>query len=126
AYNAAKAAMAAFTQTWQLEMPDTKVKIVDFQPADIRTSFNDSIQIDNLQSRYGAALQQTWRIVNANMQAAPPPELVAGRVLQLIDDPDPPPLVTVGNLFQSRLAPFIFRFLPQRLRIWGLKRYYRL
>jgi hypothetical protein len=32
--------------------------------------------------------------------------------------------VTVGDTFQSGLAPFIFRFLPQRLRLWGLRKYY--
>jgi hypothetical protein len=32
----------------------------------------------------------------------------------------------VGDPFQAFLAPLIFRFLPQRVRIWGLKKYYRL
>jgi len=31
-----------------------------------------------------------------------------------------------GRFFQGRVAPFIFRFLPQRVRIWGLKKYYGL
>ena len=45
---------------------------------------------------------------------------------KLIDDKNPPPRVTVGGTFQAAIAPFILRFLPQRVRIWGLKKYYRL
>ena len=30
------------------------------------------------------------------------------------------------KIFQSKIAPFIFRFLPQRARISGLKKYYGL
>ena len=37
AYNAAKAAMASFTMSIQLELPDSRVRIVDLQPADIST-----------------------------------------------------------------------------------------
>ena len=35
AYNAAKAAMASFTMSIQLELPDSRVRIVDLQPGDI-------------------------------------------------------------------------------------------
>jgi hypothetical protein len=60
------------------------------------------------------------------MKAAPEPELVANRIAKLIDIASPPPRVTVGDPFQALVAPLIFRFLPQRVRIWGLKKYYGL
>src|SRR5262252_6986105 len=46
AYNAAKAAMAAFTMSIQLELPDSGIHIVDLQPADICTDFNRSVVKD--------------------------------------------------------------------------------
>ena len=52
------------------------------------------------------------------------PELVARCVCELIDQTSPPPRITVGDAFQTKIAPLIFRFLPQRVRLWGLKRYY--
>jgi short-subunit dehydrogenase len=123
AYNAAKAAMACYTFSLQLELRGHDVQIVDLQPADICTNFNDSIA----PTPAGAPrVSGTWEVVNRNMQSAPPPDLVARRVLRLIESARPPPRSTVGDLFQSRIAPLIFRFLPQRLQIWGLKRYYRL
>ena len=127
AYNAAKAAMAAFTMSIQLELPDSKVRIVDLQPGDICTEFNEAVtKSQQHDPRYAAKVAKTWVMVERTMAAAPKPELVAGHVLKLIDQANPPPLVTVGDTFQSKIAPLIFRFLPQRVRIWGLKKYYGL
>ena len=127
AYNAAKAAMAAFTMSIQLELPDGRIRIVDLQPADISTAFNDAVpQRAENDPLYKERVAKTWIAVDRNMKNAPPPDLVAKRVLELIDSPNPPPRVTVGDAFQSKVAPFIFRLLPQRVRIWGLKMYYRI
>jgi hypothetical protein len=49
---------------------------------------------------------------------------VARTILKLIEQENPPARVTVGDTFQAKIAPVIFRFLPQRVRIWGLKKYY--
>jgi len=67
---------------------------------------------------------KTWEVVERNMKNAPGPDLVARQVLTLIQSVEPPPRLTVGNVFESKIAPLIFKFLPQRVRIWGLKRYY--
>ena len=125
AYNAAKAAIATYTMSIQLELPDSHVRIVDLQPADISTAFNDAVpkQVEE-DPRYKDRLAKTWIAVDRNMKNAPRPELVAEHVLRLIDSPNPPPRITVGDAFQSKMAPFIFRFLPQRVRVWGLKMYY--
>jgi NAD(P)-dependent dehydrogenase (short-subunit alcohol dehydrogenase family) len=127
AYNAAKAALASFTMSIQLELPRSGVRFVDLQPADIRSEFNQSvIQHANTDPRYDAAVARTWKIVERNMDKAPGPDLVARHVLELVNSADPAPRVTVGDVFQSKIAPFIFRFLPQRVRLWGLRRYYDL
>jgi NAD(P)-dependent dehydrogenase (short-subunit alcohol dehydrogenase family) len=123
AYNAAKAAMASFTISIQLELPSSGVRVVDLQPADICTPFNESVA-KNEDSRYESKVAKTWRTVERNMAAAPKPELVARHDLRLIDNDNPPPRITVGDFFHSKIAPFILRFLPQRVQIWGLKKYY--
>jgi NAD(P)-dependent dehydrogenase (short-subunit alcohol dehydrogenase family) len=125
AYNAAKAAMASFTMSIQLELPDADIRIVDLQPADISTAFNDAIpkSAEN-DPRYQARVAKTWEAVDRNMKNAPKPRLVAEHVLRLIDSENPPPRITAGDFFQTKVAPFIFRFLPQRVRNWGLKMYY--
>ena len=127
AYNAAKSAMASFTMSMQLELARSDIRVIDVQPGDICTDFNDAItRTDGGDPRYTARVEQAWRVVERNMKAAPKPGLVALRIAELIDAANPPPRITVGDSFQTIVAPLIFRFLPQRVRIWGLKRYYRL
>jgi short-subunit dehydrogenase len=125
AYNAAKAALASFTMSIQLELSDSRVHIVDLQPADINTEFNEGVsRSTERNARYDAKAAKAWEAVERNLKNAPKPDLVAQRVLKLIKDAHPPPRIIVGDAFQSKIAPLIFRFLPQRVRIWGLKRYY--
>ena len=127
AYNAAKAALASFTMSIQLELGNSRVHVVDLQPADIRTEFNQGVSKSaRVDRRYDAKVARTWEVVERVMKNAPGPDLVAQHVLKLVDADRPPPRVTVGDMFQSKIAPFIFRFLPQRLRLWGLKRYYQI
>jgi short-subunit dehydrogenase len=124
-YNSAKAAMASFTMSMQLELADSRVRIVDLQPGDICTEFNEAVSRSTQgDPRYDEKVAKTWQAVERNLQNAPKPELVARHVLKLIENVNPPPRVTVGDVFQSKIAPLIFRFLPQRVRLWGLKRYY--
>jgi len=124
AYNAAKAATAAFTMSMQLELDRSRIRIVDLQPADIRTNFNNAVIKSGHDKLYSAKMAKTWEIVDHNLQHAPKPEVVARRIVKLIEKANSAPRVTVGGFFQARLAPLIFRFLPQRVRIWGLKKYY--
>jgi len=127
AYNAAKAAMASFTMSIQLELGNSRVHVVDLQPADIRTEFNQSVvKSTETNPHYDTKIARTWEVVERNMKNAPPPDLVAQHVLRLVNAVQPPPRITVGDAFQSKIAPLIFRFLPQRLRLWGLKRYYQI
>ncbi len=123
-YNAAKAAIASYTMTLQLELGDSPIRVIDLQPGDIRTSFNDTISPADDGPRYAAKLRKSWAVVDRNMKGAPSPELVARRISGIIENRKPPLRVTVGDRFQSFVAPLIFRFLPQRIRVWGLRRYY--
>jgi short-subunit dehydrogenase len=127
AYNAAKAALASFTMSIQLELGNSRVHVVDLQPADIRTEFNQGVSKSaRVDRRYDAKVARTWEVVERVMKNAPGPDLVAQHVLRLVNAVRPPPRITVGDAFQSKIAPLIFRFLPQRLRLWGLKRYYQI
>jgi uncharacterized protein len=127
AYNAAKAAMASFTMTLQLELRSTNIHVVDLQPADISTRFNDSIlKTDASEPQLAAAAERAWKIVEKNMEKAPKPRLVAQTILKLIEQRHPSARVTVGGIFQAKIGPILARLIPQRARLWGLKKYYGL
>jgi len=126
AYNAAKAALASFIFTMQLELGHSGVRLVDLQPADINTGFNDGVAKGKEDTRYAAAVTKTWDTVERNMKEAPAPTIIARAIISLLNDENPPPRVTAGGFFQAQIAPAIFRVLPQRVRVWGLKLYYGL
>jgi NAD(P)-dependent dehydrogenase (short-subunit alcohol dehydrogenase family) len=126
AYNAAKAAMAAFTMSTQLEVSGSNIQIIDLQPADISTDFNDAITPQDHGPIYREKAATAWKIVDHNMKAAPGPELVARRIAAIVESGSSAPRLTVGDWFQAQIAPAIFRFLPQRLGLWGLRKYYKL
>jgi NAD(P)-dependent dehydrogenase (short-subunit alcohol dehydrogenase family) len=125
-YNAAKAAMASLTMSMQVELEGSAIRIIDVQPGDIRdTRLHDTIA-ENAADNRTSGMERVWRVANRNIKAAPGPDLVARRIAEVIDAKNPPPRVTVGGTFEAVIAPLIFRFLPQRVRIWGLKFYYGL
>src|SRR5262249_827727 len=105
----------------------SRVHVVDLQPADIRTEFNQGvIKSTKANPRYDTKVARTWEVVERNMKSAPPPDLVAHHVLTLVGAVRPPPRITVADAFHAKLASVIFRFVAQGLRLWGLKRYYRI
>src|SRR5262249_4705737 len=85
AYNSAKAALASFTMSIQLEFAHPRVRIVDLQPGDIRTEFNQSVIVSNNVDRDQAKIARTWEVVERNMKNAPGPDLVARQILRLIE-----------------------------------------
>src|SRR3989449_1548933 len=65
AYNAAKAALASFTMSIQLELGDSRVHIIDLQPGDISTQFNQSVILNmNTDQPYDAKIAKTWETVD--------------------------------------------------------------
>src|SRR3989449_7620855 len=94
AYNAAKAALASFTMSIQLELGDSRVHIIDLQPGDISTQFNQSVIQSAKAERYDSKIAKTWEVVERNMKKAPGPDLVARHVLSLVNAVRPPPRKT--------------------------------
>lgn len=122
-YNAAKSAMASYTMSLQLELATTEIRLIDFQPGDIKTAFNDVV----LKTEWhDPRIDQSWRVSDGNMKKAPSPEFVARHMIAAIDSANPPPRMMVGDTFQTKIAPVIDRCLSQRMRIWGLRQYYKI
>jgi NAD(P)-dependent dehydrogenase (short-subunit alcohol dehydrogenase family) len=109
----------------QVELEGSGIRIIDVQPGDIGdTRLHDPIEKRNQPGTAG--MERVWHVAHRNIKAAPGPDLVARAIAKVIDAENPSPRVTVGSAFEAVMAPLIFRFLPQRIRIWGLKFFYGL
>src|SRR4029453_15442630 len=60
AYNAAKAALASYTMSIQLEFAHPRVRIVDLQPGDIRTEFNQGVIVSDKPDGYDSKIAKSW------------------------------------------------------------------
>jgi len=108
-YSAAKAALAALTATLRLELSGSGVRIVDLQPGDIRTNFNDAMQPPT-----DDQARVAWDAMATSMAGAPGPEIVATEICRLVQSNEAPPTRIIGDFVQSRLAPLAARLLPTR------------
>jgi NAD(P)-dependent dehydrogenase (short-subunit alcohol dehydrogenase family) len=126
AYSAAKAAWSNATQGLQLELHGSGVRIIDLQPGDIRTDFHQSMGKRPLSPEYAEQGEKCYQYIEETMASAPLPHGVADKILGLVGQQKPEPVAAAGSFFQSCLAPFGKRFLPQSLLNLILRRLYRL
>ncbi|MDR0535122.1 MAG: SDR family NAD(P)-dependent oxidoreductase [Puniceicoccales bacterium] len=138
-YCAAKAGLSAFTRTLMLEASGSGVVILDFQPGDYRTGFNENMRKAHLEpagERRGAAHSgnnfrdaardlRAWECCEAHLRDGPPPRHAAKALMRALRHGRSGTVVT-GTFFQAVLGLFLARFLPSRLIHRFLRAYYRL
>jgi short-subunit dehydrogenase len=127
-YSAGKAALSAATESMCLEMTGGSVTLVDLRPGDIKTKFHETTlrlphSSDDI---YEPALSQVWATIDKNMNEAPGPEIVARKIVSLIETKYIPPVVAVGNFFQAHLAPLLTRIAARSWVQWGQRVFYRI
>lgn len=119
-YSAGKAALSALTQSFQIEN-ESEVEWIDLQPGDISTAFNQAMPaVENLSPR----AQKIRHQIDLDLAKAPPAELVAQKVYEILQKSSSAPRVAVGDLFQSKIAPFLQRIVPRSWINWGIRKYY--
>jgi short-subunit dehydrogenase len=103
-YNGAKAGLSAFSLSLAEELRGTGVRVVDFQPGDFRTGFND-----NMARNGGSAA--AWAALERHLHSAPDAGTIAGALLRALDA-GATGTVKAGGFFQTRMAPLGQRLLP--------------
>ena len=125
-YSAAKSALSALSWTLQMELRHRNVEVVDLQPGDILTGFNERLPKSD-PGAYRENLERAFAVYDANQRRACGPERAGESIVRLIEATRRnPPRVTVGSRFQAGVAPLLARLVPARALRFGLMRYYRL
>lgn len=120
-YNASKAGLSRFTRTLEIESSGSGVTVIDFQPGDYRTGFNDAVTQDRATT--DPAQQQAWAALEKHLQAAPAPEHAA-QVLRRALLRRRSGVVSSGSVFQARIAPLAARCVSWRIVCGMIRRYY--
>ena len=125
-YSAAKSALSVLSWTLQMELRHRRVEVVDLQPGDILTGFNERLPKSD-PGAYRENLARAFEVYDANQRRACGPERVGESIVRLVEASHrSPPRITVGSRFQAGIAPLLARLVPTRVLRWGLMRYYRL
>ena len=128
-YSAAKAALSALSWTLQMELCHQRVEVVDLQPGDILTGFNERLpkSAPDGTGVYRDDLERAFGVFDANQRRACGPERAGESIVRLVETKRRlPARVAVGSPFQAGVAPLLARLVPGRALRWGLMRYYRL
>ncbi len=121
-YSAAKAGLSQFSRALALELAGSNVVVIDFQPGDYRTKFNEAASKPPSMDDDEAAL---WAVIEKNLQNGPPPEKAAQDLRRALARRRNA-VVHSGTFFQARLATLFRRVVPWSVCEWALGKYYRL
>lgn len=129
-YNVAKAGLSALSESLMMELSETRIRVIDFRPGDVRTKFNASMQptaeASPISQSNRANLESAWRILEQNLDQGPSPESVATDLWQAVNR-GREGTITTGGWFQATLAPLLIRLVPQgiargvRWRYFGIR-----
>lgn len=126
-YSAMKSALSMLTDALSVECRSSGIRFVDLRPGDIRTPFNQAATCvkAELGDDWKHRADQAWQILEKELEQGPGAEVVAEKIVRLIRA-QASGRHTVGNFFQTKIAPLAERLLP---RVWVLKAlaaYYKL
>ena len=122
AYNTAKAGLAAFSESLEMEL-GAACRVLELRVGDMHTSFNEHVE----RSGQAGALDLVWRSMERDVATAPDPRLVGAAVARALRE-DRRGCVRVGSFFQAWVASLFGRVLPAswkrslNLRYYGLER----
>jgi NAD(P)-dependent dehydrogenase (short-subunit alcohol dehydrogenase family) len=122
-YSASKAALDALALALHNELAGTSVRVSLVEPGDIRTAFNEATDFDLVrESSYGERVARCRAVIEAGLEAAPGPELVAHAIHRALTSRRPRIRYAVGR--EARLVAFSRRWLPERLGLALIRRHF--
>jgi len=124
-YNAVKAGLSGFSRSLALEYPGGTDQpfVIDLRPGDFRTAFNRAVRRE--QGGSDASLATVWEALERHLDDGADPQSIWPPLQRALYSGKSRTL-RVGTVFQARIAPFLARMLPERLVMWGHRRYYKL
>ena len=122
AYNAAKAGLSNFSQSLMLESPDRPPWVIDFRPGDFQTAFNQRMKT-RLEEDPDCA--RAWQELEALMAKAPQASQAVNDLISALGQFRHCTQYS-GSFVQTSIASLAGRLLPNTLKRFILRRYYKI
>jgi short-subunit dehydrogenase len=119
-YNAGKSALSSFTESMLLEYRNFP-KFIDFRMGDVRTNFNTA---SSRQETLNQSMSSAWKQIEKQLKDSISTETAVEQILTRIRRAKSGTFY--GGIFYHRLVlPLAFRILPNALRIWIIRKWYK-
>ncbi len=121
-YSASKRQLSSYTRKLIRRSEGTGMVVIDFQPGDYRTNFNNNM------TRYGEADAESdrmWQQLEKHLEKGPPPEKAAMDIVAALQRGRSCTL-TSGSFVQAKAAPVASQLVPDWLTRWAIRKYYRI
>lgn len=119
-YNVAKAGLAAFSESLQLEYCADKVRLLELRLGDMDTGFNDRVSGKPMGDRQ----ERVWAAMCRHVGEGPAPEKAAEVLLKYLKS-DKGGVVRFGGFFQSIVASLFARMVSHRVKRAANLSYYK-
>lgn len=126
-YSASKSALITFSEALRLELRNTSIKVCTLAPGDVATNIaagRFTVQ-PTKNSPYYHTYQHSLDLMNAHVDKGEDPMLIAQKILQLLNEPNPKVHYKVGSLLQ-RLSVVLKGILPNKIFENMLAKHYKL
>jgi NAD(P)-dependent dehydrogenase (short-subunit alcohol dehydrogenase family) len=125
-YSASKFALEALTEGLRQELRPFGITAVAIEPGDIKSNFNEVTEFGPAATPpYQRWTEACWRMIEANMKVAPPPEVVARKIWRIIKLKKPRTRYAAGD-FLSVQFPWILRLVSDRVKEAGIRLFYNI
>jgi short-subunit dehydrogenase len=111
-YAASKSALRSLAGTLRAEVRELGIRVTVLAPFHIRTELAQERQY-RPDSPYLASVKRVKEQRDIGIARAPSPRVVAGKVLQVLEDPSPRPFYPVGKM--AEIQWLLLRHLPRRI-----------
>lgn len=122
-YNAGKSALSSFTQSMILEYEEFPT-FIDYRMGDVKTDFN-KVSAKQLQEKWSDPMKRAWHQIEKQLCHSPSPENAATQIFNTISRGNSG-VYYGGGRFQSKIAPWLPRFIPSKFLNKALRKYYHL
>jgi short-subunit dehydrogenase len=112
-YNAVKGGLSGFARGLMIESAHNGPYILDFRPGDFRTSFNQAMGINELDPDCSNSINLVGKRLDSIMDSAPEPARAARDLVRALGRKRHG-VVRTGSFFQARVAPLLFRLVPEK------------
>lgn len=120
-YNAAKAGLAAFSESLELECDPEVARVLELRLGDISTGFNEAMRGQPC----GESQEAAWQAMCKHVEEGPAPERVARKLVGCLKH-NRSGVVKVGGFFQVRIASLFGRLVSHSVKTLVNRSYYNL